>query len=72
LSSDPEEPGQLDPGVIRLAIAVMHVTTFFSLLGMGYPAGQALSLTVGIGLGYLTVADWLVTRRRGDGPGSRR
>ncbi|MEU8347688.1 hypothetical protein AB0C74_38825 [Spirillospora sp. NPDC048832] len=64
------EPGgsnEVDPGVVVLAITVMYLTTFFSLLGMGYPGEHALTLTVGAGLGSVTLIDQFgryVSRRR--------
>lgn len=54
---EPDGPGEIDPGVVVLAVTVMYLTTFFSLLGMGYPGQHALTLTVGAGLGSITVLD---------------
>jgi hypothetical protein len=67
-----DDPGQVDPALIRLAVTAMHVTVFFSLLGLGYPAEQALPLTAAVGLGGVTVADRFLRNRRGRGPGSPR
>jgi hypothetical protein len=64
---EPDGAGEVDPGVVALAITVMYLTTFFSLLGMGYPGQHALTLTVGAGLGSVTVFDQFgryVNRRR--------
>lgn len=63
----PDGPDEVDPGVVTLALTVMYLTTFFSLLGMGYPGEHALTLTVGAGLGSVTVVDQFgryVNRRR--------
>lgn len=64
---EPDGPGEVDPGVVVLAIMTMYFTVFFSLLGMGYPGEHALTLTVGAGLGSVTVLDQFgryVNRRR--------
>ena len=56
--------------MIKLAVTVMHVTVFFSLLGLGYPAEQALALAVAVGLGNATVADRYLTSGRDKSEGS--
>ena len=64
---DPAGPDEVDPGVIALALTVMYLTTFFCLLGLGYTGEQSLTLTVGAGLGSVTVLDQFdryVSRRR--------
>lgn len=60
----PGAPRPLDPGLVRLAVTVMHITVFFSLLGLGYPPEQALPMTAAVGIGSLTVADWFLGHRR--------
>lgn len=62
--------GEFDPGMVRLAITVMYLTTFFSLLGLGYPAEHALTLTAAAALGGGTVVDRFLGRPRP--PRSRR
>ena len=66
---EPDGLDEIPPGVVALALTVMYLTTFFCLLGMGYTGEQALTLTVGAGLGSITVLDQFgryVNRRRLD------
>jgi hypothetical protein len=66
----PEDPGEA--GLITLAVTVMHVTVFFSLIGLGYPADQALKLAIAVGLGSATVAGRFLANGRNDRPGGSR
>ncbi|WP_149265097.1 hypothetical protein [Actinomadura sp. K4S16] len=53
----PNNGDELDPQVAMLAIAVMHITCFIWLIGLGYAPEQALPITIGVGLGTVTVID---------------
>ena len=58
----PDDRGP-DHGVIWLGALTMHITVFLSLMGQGYPAREALTVTIALGIGAAEIG-----RRR---PGGR-